>query len=192
MKSSLATSLSIAGVIAAGGVAMGLNTAVLTSKSGGSDLVQQVLDQTATTVAGGDSGDVVEAAAQNAPAVAETTTFTIGSAGTVTVTVLGANLEVTDITAGTGWTAGPPRYADATHAKVHFTSSAQRLEVKIALVDGVPQVTVEDDSGAPAPGYPADDHQDDEDHDDEDHEHEHDDDHDGEHDGEHDEEGDDD
>lgn len=185
MKSSLATSLSIVGVIAAGGAAMGLNTAVLTSKSGGNDLVQQVLEQTATTVDAGTSAvDVVGAAAQSA--AGETTTFTIGSAGTVTVTVLGSSLEVTDITAETGWTASPPRYADSTHVKVHFTSAAQRLEVKVSLVDGVPQVTVEDDSGAPAPGYPTGDDHDDEDHDDDDHNEEH------EHEDEHDEEGDDD
>lgn len=179
MKSSLATSLSIVGVIAAGGAAMGLNTAVLTSKSGGSDPVQQVLEQTATTVDGG-APDVVAAAAQTGDqAIAsETTTFTIGSAGTVTVTVLGSSLEVTDITAESGWTASPPRYVDSSRVKVHFTSAAQRLEVKIALVGGVPQVTVEDDSGVAAPGYPADDHDDDDgEHEDHDEEHEHEDEH---------------
>lgn len=176
MKSALATSLSIAGVLAAGGVAMGLNTAVLTSKTGRSDLVQQVLEQVSpsTTLPGAEG--VVGAAASDPSS--ESTTFSIGAAGTIAVSVTGATLEVTDITVGSGWTASPPRYADSSHVKVHFTSTAQMLEVRITLVDGVPQVTVEDDSGAPAPGFPADGDRDGD----------HDDDHDGEHEHEHEEE----
>lgn len=175
MKSSLATSLSIVGVLAAGGVAMGLNTAVLTSKSGGSDLVQQLVDEAAATGTTLLPTGVIDAAA--APE-GDTTTFTIGTAGTVTVTVTGASLEVTDITAGAGWTASSPRYEGMSMAKVHFTSAAQRLEVYVTVVDGVPQVKVEDETGAPAPGYPEsgeghhdddDDHEEHEEHEDEDH-----------------------
>lgn len=170
MKSSLATSLSIVGVLAAGGAAMGLNTAVLTSTSGGSDLVQQLVDEasaaTGSTLA---PAGVVDAAATPA---GDTTTFTIGTAGTVTVTVTGASLEVTDITAGTGWTASSPRYEGISMAKVHFTSAAQRLEVYVTVVDGVPQVKVEDETGAPAPGYPGagEEHHDDDDDEHEEHE----------------------
>lgn len=164
MKTSLATGLSIAGVIVAGGAAMALNTVVLTSKSSSGNLAAAVTDGSSATTADLGAGGVTAegaSAGYSDQSGTASTTFTIGAAGTVTVSVTGATLEVTDITAAGGWTASPPRYFGLGSARVHYTSASQRLDVRIDLVNGVPQVQVVDDTGqpGPVPGFDGEDHE---------------------------------
>ncbi len=181
MKTGIATTLSVAGVIVAGVAAFAVNNSVLgASSSATTAMVSTNLPAGATPVR---SGSVSAAVAQATAINDTTTTYTVGSAGSVVIDTASGAAVVTGIAPAAGYTS-EPAITDALGAvAVRFHSSMQHIEFIAQMVDGQVKVNVKDitpPAMKPAPARPDhdeddDDHDEDEDHDDDRH---HDDDHD--------------
>jgi hypothetical protein len=204
MKLGITSTLSIAGVLAAGAAAFALNSAVL-SDSGATATSNMVAGAVTTPdpAAGTQSGSVSAAGdpvAMTSTKVSDTsTTYGVGTAGSVIIDTSSGSVVVTDVVPAAGWTAEPARTDPDGLVKVHFTKGATRLEFSATMQKGLVKVNTISESAPPAlgggtgtkPTIPSsiggdddDDHDDDhhgdhededEDHDDEDHEDEDDD-----------------
>lgn len=141
MKTSLATSLSILGVLATGGVAMAVNTTVLdstlSSVEGTPALAEANVPVSALSLDSAMpvllpiSGDAV-------PAVSEmivTSDFNIEGVGVVTLEQSATGLAVASISPLVGWT-----YEDEseslTRIKIEFANSSQHVKFQAVLLDG--------------------------------------------------------
>ena len=180
MKTSIATTLSVVGVIAAGAAAYAVNTSVLGAVAENTPSV--VAQSSVTTVAPVPIGAVTNAAVQSQQSEASdtTTTYKVGNAGSVVIDISSGQIVVTSILPAAGFTSEPAR-ADANGiVKVHFVSSNQRIEFIAKLLNGA--VITDVVSETPTSMAPPREHHDDDDdeHDDDDHhdERHHDDDHD--------------
>jgi hypothetical protein len=180
MKTSIATTLSIAGVIAAGAAAYAVNTSVLGASA---DPTPAAVASTTTSAAANPSqpnGQSVAAAAVTAEENVvndSTTTYKVGDAGSVVIDTSSGRIVVTSILPSAGYTSEPARTDANGVVKVHFVSSTQRIEFIARMVNGAVATDVVNESTPPASQPPRyDDHDDDDDH--EDREHHDDDDHD--------------
>ena len=198
MKIGIATSLSIAGVIAAGAAAFALNSAVLSGES-----TQISSGNVATTLADPSTGAVTASAADadvsaNSTQVSDSiTTYNVGTAGSVVIDDSAGTINVTDIVPASGWTAEPARTQPDGSVKVHFTKGATRIEFTAVMSAGKVAVAVTNESMQASPGagsatqpsippalrgdedddddgreHHGEDHHEDDDHEDEDHEEE--------------------
>lgn len=153
MKPRLATSISVIGVLAAGGVALALNSTVLDGSSsvavGTPALVANATPTSATAQSGSGAVDGQSSDAGGSARAASTITFAIGTAGSVVVdSVSGA---VLDVIANTGWTVEPARVDATGTSKVHFIKGTQRVEALVTMVNGTPNVAVVNDTGSQTP-----------------------------------------
>jgi len=172
MKTSIATTLSVLGVLAAGAAAYAVNTSVLGAAAENTPAL--VADVSTTTAPVPSVGAVTNAAVQSqASETANTTTYKVGEAGSVVIDTSNGSIVVTSILPAAGFTSEPAR-ADANGVvKVHFVSQTQRIEFIAKMQNGVVVTEVVNETPAPAPQQPRyDDDDDDEDH----HERDHDDD----------------
>ena len=156
MKLGITSSLSIAGVLAAGAAAFALNTAVL-SDSGAPATSNVMANAAATgdTVAVGQTGSVSAAGdaqiTTNSTKVSETsTTYSVGTAGSVIIDTATGAVVVTDVVPATGWTAEPARTEPNGLVTVHFTKGSTRLEFTASLVNGSVKVNTVSESAPPA------------------------------------------
>lgn len=173
MKTSIATTLSVLGVLAAGSAAYAVNTSVLGAAAENSPAI--VAEAPAVTNAPSTSiGAVTNAAVQSqASEAANTTTYKVGEAGSVVIDTSSGSIVVTSILPAAGFTSEPAR-ADANGVvKVHFVSQTQRIEFIAKMQNGVVVTEVVNDTPPPAPQQPR---YDDDDDDDDHHERDHDDD----------------
>ena len=171
MKVSIAAALSVAGVLAAGAAAYAVNVSVLDEPSASdASLVS-------TTIPAGGSATPVDAsgsAAVSADGVKvndTTTSYQVGSAGTVVVSTESGSVVVTSVVPNSGYTAEPARTDANGMVKVHFNSSTGRIEFSAQMVNGEVVVKVTNEalpggavSGTPGkPSFPgaSDDEQDD-------------------------------
>lgn len=195
MKVSIATALSVVGVLAAGAAAYAVNVSVLDAPSASdSSLVSTTIATggMATPVVSADSGAV---SADGVKVNDTTTSYQVGTAGTVVVSIETGAVVVTSVVPNSGYTAEPARTEANGLVKVHFNSSTSRIEFTAQLVNGEVVVKVNNESlpggavtGTPAkPSFPGAGDDDDDDEDEHEERHHHDDD-----DGEHEFEGDDD
>lgn len=183
MKVSIATTLSIAGVLAAGAAAYAVNVSVLDAPSAADTTL------VATTVSGAGAlapatGVADGAVTANGVRVNDTTTsYEVGKAGTVVIDTASGSIVVTSVVPNAGYTAEPARTEANGLVKVHFNSSASRIEFTAQMVNGEVVLKVNNESmpggataGTPTkPAFPGGGGDDDDDHE-EHHEH-HDDDH---------------
>ena len=156
MKVGIATTLSVAGVLAAGAAAFALNTAVLSDGPGAAAAPVA----TTTLVAGispvGSDGGVTAtgdgAVTPDPTKVSDTvTTYRVGDAGNVIIDTASGAIVVTDVVPAAGWTAEPARSeADGT-VKVHFIKGATRLEFTARMADGTVAVKVANDTPTAPP-----------------------------------------
>jgi len=172
MKTSIATTLSVLGVLAAGAAAYAVNTSVLGAAAENTPAL--VADVSTTTAPLPAIGTVTNAAVQSqASEAANTTTYKVGEAGSVVIDTSSGSIVVTSILPAAGFTSEPAR-ADANGVvKVHFVSQTQRIEFIAKLQNGVVVTEVVNETPPPAPQQPR---YDDDDDDDDHHERDHDDD----------------
>ena len=173
MKTSIATTLSVLGVLAAGAAAYAVNTSVLGAAAENTPAL--VADVSTTTAPLPAVGTVTNAAVQSqASEAANTTTYKVGEAGSVVIDTSSGSIVVTSILPAAGFTSEPAR-ADANGVvKVHFVSQTQRIEFIAKLQNGV--VVTEVVNETPPPPAPQQPRYDDDDDDDDHHERDHDDD----------------
>ncbi len=201
MKKSIATVISVAGVLGAGAAAYAVNSSVLSATSsnelvaataavatfapdgstvtpGGSVVAAGGAPATPTTVAATTPATVAPLSSTPVPSSTRTS-YKVGTAGNVVLDSAGGVLTIAGVSPASGWTATKTLGGTQT-ATVHFTSSTVRVEFVATLSNGVVGVDVTSVAlPPPSTNRPYDDDDDDryEDHDDEHHE-DHDDDHD--------------
>lgn len=131
MKTSLATTLSVVGVLAAGGVAFAVNTSVLDSATQ-EPSASQALEATITDIAAGTSSPVsgqsattVAPPATDGSASAIQTTYNIDGVAVVTLSRDGGSLSVVSVAPMAGYT-----YEAA-------NESASRIEIKFSKGNSV-------------------------------------------------------
>lgn len=153
MKIGIATSLSVAGVIAAGAAAFALNSAVLSGES-----TQISSGNVATTLADPSTAGVAASAADadvsaNSTQVSDSvTTYNVGTAGSVVIDDSAGTVNVTDVVPASGWTAEPARTQPDGSVKVHFTKGATRIEFTAVMSAGKVAVAVTNESMQASPG----------------------------------------
>ena len=167
MKTGIATTVSVVGVIAAGVAAFAVNTSVLGASSPANSAIVTTLAP-GTAPANGtpvNNGQVVAADAQITESSETTTTYKVGDAGSVVISTATGAIVVTAIAPSAGYTSEPARTEANGIVKVHFVSSTQRIEFIAQMVNGVVKVNVVNE-GKPTAGSvpPQPRHDDDDDH----------------------------
>ena len=175
MKTGIATALSVAGVLAAGAAAFAVNNSVL-----GTNNVDAIVSTT-TSVAGSgvvDTSTTLPAGTVSADATrigTSTTTYKVGSAGSVVIDTSSGAIVVTGIAPSAGYTSEAARTEADGSVKVHFVAAGRRIEFIARMVNGQVSVDVLNEStkaAPPAQPKPAPHHDDDDDDEGEEHEHE--------------------
>ena len=155
MRIGITSSLSVAGVLAAGAAAFALNSAVLSGND--SPATSNVIASAATvgstiptpsgSAGAADSGQVTT---NSTKVSATSTTYTVGEAGSVIVDTASGAVVVTDVVPASGWTAEPARTDPSGLVKVHFTKGSTRLEFSASLVAGAVKVNTITENAPPA------------------------------------------
>ena len=183
MKTGIATTVSVVGVIVAGVAAFAVNNSVLSASSPSNSVnMSTSIPAGATGNSPINGGKISAAVAKATPITDTTTTYAVGNAGSVVLDTATGAIVVTGIAPAAGYTSEPATTDAQGVVKVRFVSSMQHLEFIAQLVNGQVQVSVKDitpSSVKPAPTKPRhdDDHDDDEDEEDEHHDEDHDEDH---------------
>jgi ribosomal protein L12E/L44/L45/RPP1/RPP2 len=182
MKVGIATTLSIAGVLAAGAAAYAVNSSVLSTSSSVSATASgtPVVDAVNTLPA-----QVVEKSTKVQSSVLNntTTTYQVGTSGSVVLDMRSGAIAVSNVLPAAGWTSEPAQVQPNGDVRVPFVSSTARIEFLARLVDGkvvvsvtaqpiAPPSTMKPAANPPKPPYSDDDDHDDDDDDDDDEEHE--------------------
>lgn len=177
MKVGIATTLSIAGVLAAGGAAYAVNSSVLrTSPS----VSATAAGTSATDVANTLSAQVAAQSTKVQSSVLNntTTTYQVGTAGSVVLDMRSGAIAVSNVLPAAGWSSEPAQVQPNGDVKVPFVSSTARIEFLARLVEGkvvvsvtaqpiAPPSTMQPAANPPKPNY-SDDDDDDEEHENED------------------------
>ena len=165
MKVGIATTLSIAGVLAAGAAAYAVNSSVLgasssvTATASGTPAVDAVNTLPAQVAA--QSTKVQSSVLNNT-----TTTYQVGTAGSVVLDTRSGAIGVTNVLPAAGWSSEPAQVQPNGDVKVPFISSTARIEFLARLVDGKVTVSVKSQPIAPPKPKPTYSDDDDDDHDD--------------------------
>ena len=183
MKVGIATTLSIAGVLAAGAAAYAVNSSVLST----SPSVSVTASGTPAADLGTPvSGQVSEKSTQVQSSVLNntTTTYQVGTSGSVVLDMSSGSVAVSNVLPAAGWSSEPAQVQPNGDVKIPFVSSSTRIEFLARLVDGKVVVSVTSQPIiAPNKVKPVNpNYSDDDDYDDDDEEHERDNDEDREHD----------
>ena len=167
MKVGIATTLSIAGVLAAGAAAYAVNSSVLgasssvTATASGTPAVDAVNTLPAQVAA--QSTKVQSSVLNNT-----TTTYQVGTAGSVVLDMRTGAIVVSNVLPAAGWSSEPAQVQPNGDVRVPFLSSSTRIEFLARLVDGKVAVNVTSQPIAPPKPKPTySDDGDDEEHDDE-------------------------
>lgn len=151
MKVGLTTALSIAGVLAAGAAAFAVNSSVLrTSSSTQSTVVDPAVApavDAVTTLPG-------QVSQQSVPVQASvlnntTTTYQVGSSGSVVIDMSSGGIAVSNVVPSAGWSSEPAQLQPNGDVKVHFVSATARIEFLSHLADGKVSVSVTSEPVAP-------------------------------------------
>ena len=178
MKVGIATTLSIAGVLAAGAAAYAVNSSVLSTSSSvsaaasGTPAVDAVNTLPAQVAA--QSTKVQSSVLNNT-----TTTYQVGTSGSVVLDMRSGAIAVTNVLPAAGWSSESAQVQPNGDVKVPFVSSTARVDFLAQLVDGkvtvsvtalpiAPPNTLKPAANPPKPKYS----DDDDDDDDEEHENE--------------------
>jgi hypothetical protein len=139
MKVGIATTLSIAGVLAAGAAAYAVNSSVLSTSSSVSPTTSgtpAVIAPTALPAQVAAQSTKVQSSVLNNT----TTTYQVGTAGSVVLDMRSGAIAVNNVLPAAGWSSEPAQVQPNGDVKVPFVSSSTRIEFLARLVDG--QVTV--------------------------------------------------
>ena len=138
MKTSIASKLSIAAVLAAGIAAFTVNTSVLgaPSKSRTAADASAVVRQTAASTESDVNTNVSVLSA-----IDSTTTYQVGSSGSVLIDTSTGTPVIKNVLPSAGWTSEPATSSTNDSAEVNFSNSASRVIFTAQLVNGKTQVT---------------------------------------------------
>ena len=148
MKVGIATTLSIAGVLAAGAAAYAVNSSVLsTSPSVSATASGTPPGDIATTAL----GQVSEQSTKVQSSVLDntTTTYQVGASGSVVIDMSSGSLAVSNILPAAGWSSEPAQVQPNGDVKVPFVSPSARIEFLAQLADGKVTVSVTSQPIAP-------------------------------------------
>ena len=148
MKVGIATTLSIAGVLAAGAAAYAVNSSVL----GASSSVSPTTSGTPAVIA--PTALPAQVAAQSTKVQSSvlnntTTTYQVGTAGSVVLDMRSGAIAVNNVLPAAGWSSEPAQVQPNGDVKVPFVSSSTRIEFLARLVDGQATVNVTSQPIAP-------------------------------------------
>ena len=154
MKVGIATTLSIAGVLAAGAAAFVVNTSVLSSTN--APVTTSVASApnsvpTATPTPGSVLALNTEVVEQNPSNT--TSTYAVGSSGTVVIDTSTGRVVVTSVAPAAGWTSEYAQTNADGVVKVRFAQASSRIEFTAQMVNGVVQTSVTNET-APAVAAP--------------------------------------
>ena len=165
MKVGIATTLSIAGVLAAGAAAFVVNTSVLSSTN--APVTTSVASAPTATPTPGSVLALNTAIVEQNPS-STTSTYAVGNSGTVVIDTSTGRVVVTSVAPAAGWTSEYAQTNADGAVKVHFAQASSRIEFTAQMVNGVVQTSVTNETApavaAPKPQAPR--HEDDDDHDD--------------------------
>jgi len=152
MKVGIATTLSIAGVLAAGAAAFVVNTSVLSSTN--APVTTSVASvPTATPTPGSVLALNTEVVEQNPSNT--TSTYAVGSSGTVVIDTSTGRVVVTSVAPAAGWTSEYAQTNADGVVKVRFAQASSRIEFTAQMVNGVVQTSVTNETTpAAAPSKP--------------------------------------
>ena len=170
MKVGIATTLSIAGVLAAGAAAYAVNSSVLSTSP-----------SVSATASGTPAADAVntlpaQVAAQSTKVQSSvlnnaTTTYQVGTSGSVVLDTRSGAIAVSNVLPASGWSSEQAQVQPNGDVRVPFVSSSARIEFLARLVDGKVAVSVTAQPIAPPstmkpanPNYSDDDDDDEEEH----------------------------
>jgi len=179
MKTGIATTVSVVGVIVAGVAAFAVNNSVLSASSPSDTIVMSGTYPAGATRVNG--SQISAAIAKATPITDTTTTYAVGNAGNVVLDTATGAIVVTGIAPGSGFTSEPATTDAMGVVTVRFISSMQHLEFIAKLVNGQTEVAVKDitpPSVKPGPTKPR---HDDDDHDEDEEDEHHDEDRDEDH-----------
>ncbi|MCX6517035.1 MAG: hypothetical protein NTZ62_10460 [Actinobacteria bacterium] len=141
MKVGIATTLSIAGVLAAGAAAYAVNSSVLSTSpsvsatASGTPAVDAVNTLPAQVV---EKSTKVQSSVLNNT----TTTYQVGTSGSVVLDTRSGAIAASNVLPAAGWTSEPAQVQPNGDVKVPFISSTARIEFLARLVDGKVVVSV--------------------------------------------------
>ena len=143
MKVGIATTLSIAGVLAAGAAAFAVNTSVLSASPSASTnaVVAAGLTPDQTNVAV-DTPLVRQASVSSTPVTNQVTAYQVGTSGSVVIDTSSGAIVVTNVIPSAGWTSEPARTDENGDVKVHFNSGTNRIEFIARMTNGSVKVDV--------------------------------------------------
>lgn len=149
MKVGIATTLSIAGVLAAGAAAFAVNSSVLGASSSISPTTSGTPAAVVNTVAL--PASVVEQSTNVQSSVLNntTTTYQVGAAGSVVLDMRSGAIAVSNVLPAAGWSSEPAQVQPNGDVTVPFISSSTRIEFFARLVDGKVAVNVTSQPIAP-------------------------------------------
>lgn len=148
MKVGIATTLSIAGVLAAGAAAYAVNSSVLSTSSSVSPTTSgtpAVIAPTALPAQVAAQSTKVQSSVLNN----STTTYQVGTAGSVVLDMRSGAIVVNNVLPAAGWSSEPAQVQPNGDVKVPFISSSTRIEFLARLVDGKVTVNVTSQPIAP-------------------------------------------
>lgn len=179
MKTGIATTLSVAGVLAAGAAAFAVNTAVLGPNTPAAAAVTTAPTISASTLPTSSNISPVQNNSAVRATSTQTSTYKVGEAGRVIVEVTNNQLRVANVLPAATWSARSPEYDDG-EVEVEFFREGTKVEFKARLVNGSVKVFVESEDQSRDDSYKEEyrhdnDHDDDDDHDDDHDDHEDDD-----------------
>lgn len=168
MKASIATAISIAGVLVTGAGAFALNSAVLSpspqiesamiTAAPGNQSVLAESQATVTTSPEASQSAIIPA--KNSPQ--SSSTYKVGDAGRVILALNDGDIEVINVLPSSGWTAKSPEYDDG-EVEVKFRSSTLELEFTARVKNGQIDVYVESEDDDADESYEREDHEEDND-----------------------------
>jgi hypothetical protein len=150
MKVGIATTLSIAGVLAAGAAAFVVNTSVLSSTN--APVTTSVASVPTATPALGSVLALNTAIVEQNPS-STTSTYAVGSSGTVVIDTSTGRVVVTSVAPAAGWTSEYAQTNADGAVKVRFAQASSRIEFTAQMVNGVVQTSVTNET-APAVAAP--------------------------------------
>jgi hypothetical protein len=152
MKVSLATALSVAGVLAAGAAAYAVNVSVLDAPSTSDNSMVSSSAPIGVAPVAAASNNIGGAVTANGVRVSDTSTsYKVGDAGTVVVDTSSGAVVVTSVVPNSGYTSEPARTDANGLVKVHFNSSTTRIEFTAQMENGTVVVNVSNEAMHPAP-----------------------------------------
>lgn len=151
MKVGIATTLSIAGVLAAGAAAFAVNSSVLSASTPTSATFAPELANMPTPSPSPLPVAVTKrAAVQSFPVTDKVTTYEVGTSGSVVIDTTNGSIVVTNVIPAAGWTSEPARTSSDGTVKVHFISASARIEFIARMIDGKVKIEVQVEPISPA------------------------------------------